>query len=61
MKSAKPRHWLAEAMIGMTAQAVFPDMRQEPGTQARERTDHEERKAAAAAKRERKNRQRVSR
>lgn len=42
----------------MTAQAVFPDMRQEPGTVTRERTDHEERKAAAATKRERKNNRR---
>lgn len=58
MKPAKPQHWLAQAIIGMTAQAVFPDMRQEPGTATRERTDHEERKAAAAAKRERKNNRR---
>lgn len=54
----KARHWLAQAMLGMTAQAVFPDMRKPGEPVVRERTDNEERQAAAVAKRERKNQQR---
>jgi len=56
----KPRHWLAAAVIGMTAQAVFPDMRRLDDPVPRPRTDGEARQAAAQAKRDRKNAKRLS-
>jgi hypothetical protein len=63
MKSSKPhvRHPFVTALLSMTAQVVFPDLRRPPDDVDRQRQADPKREAAAVAKRERKNLQRALR
>lgn len=63
MKPSKPhvRHPFVTALLGMTAQVVFPDLRRPDEAPRQPRQADPKREAAAAAKRERKNTKRLSR
>lgn len=57
----RPRHPFVTALLAMTTQVVFPELQRREETVKIPRTDNDERLAAAATKRERKNRQRAAR
>lgn len=63
MKPSKPhvRHPFVTAMLSMTAQVVFPDLRRPDDPVDHQKHTDPEREAAAAAKRERKNTKRLGR